>query len=161
MKIFIGADHAGFNIKEKLKIFLNDQGHDVVDQGAFVLDPDDDFPDFVKAVAKSVSMENGSRGIIIGGSGFGEAMCANRMKGVRALVFYGPMIPKNAVDIEGRESLDPYETIKLSRMHNDSNILSLGARFITDDEAKEAVRVFLDTSFSNDERHIRRLKKLE
>lgn len=161
MKIFIGADHAGYDLKEKLKIHLNDQGHDIVDKGAFVLDPDDDFPDFVKAVAKSVSVEDGSRGIIIGGSGFGEAMCANRIKGVRAFVFYGPMIPKSTVDIEGRESMDPYETIKLSRMHNDSNILSLGARFITDDEAREALRIFLETSFSNDERHIRRLKKLE
>lgn len=161
MKIFIGGDHAGYDMKEKLKIHLNDQGHEVIDKGAFSYEPDDDFPDFVRAVSHAVSIENNTKGIVIGGSGFGEAMCANRIRGVRALVFYGPMVPKSAVDIMGRESVDPYETIKLSRMHNDSNVLSLGVRFISDDEAYEAARIFLNTPFSNDERHVRRLKKLE
>lgn len=161
MKIFIGADHAGFDAKEKLKVFLGDQGYEVVDYGAFTFDQNDDFPDFVKAVARAVSVEDGSRGLILGGSGFGEAMCANRTKGVRALVFYGPMLAKTAVDLEGRESTDPYETIKLSRMHNNSNVLSLGMRFMFDDQCKEAVVTFLNTAFSNSERHIRRLAKME
>ncbi len=161
MKIYIGADHAGYDAKEKLKIFLGDQGYEVTDFGAFTFDPTDDFPDFIKAVAKSVAKENGSKGIVLGGSGFGEAMCANRVHGVRALVFYGPMMAKTAVDLEGRESTDPFETIKLSRMHNDSNVLSLGMRFMTDDQAKEAVMTFLNTPFSNSERHVRRLAKME
>ncbi len=161
MKIFIGADHAGFDLKEKLKVFLGDQGHQVLDQGAFEFNADDDYPDFIRPVAQAVAKEPESRGIIIGGSGFGEAMCANRTKGVRALIFYGPMVPQTAIDVMGNQSTDPYEIIRLSRSHNDSNILSIGARFIKDDEAFEAARVFLSTTFSKEERHIRRIKELD
>ena len=161
MKIFIGADHAGFEAKEKLKTYLSDMGHEVIDKGAFTFDKDDDYPDFIKPVAEGVAENTDNRGIIIGGSGFGEAICANRVSKARALVFYGPMLPKGAVDVSGRESHDPYEIIKLSRMHNDANIISFGMRFITDEEMKEAIRVFLETKFSGDERHIRRIKKLD
>lgn len=166
MKIFIGTDHAGYNVKETLKVHLTDQGHEVVDKGAFTLDPNDDYPDFVRPVAEEVGKGSGTkteevRGIIIGGSGSGEAMCANRVKGARALVFYGPVAPKGAVDVSGRESADPYELVKLARLHNNANILSLGMRFLTDDQILEAVRVFLNTPFSGDERHIRRIEKLD
>ncbi len=148
MKIYIGSDHAGYELKEKLKIFLKESGHEVTDKGAFKLDSDDDFPDFIipvaEAVAEGPELEE-RRGIILGGSGEGEAMSANRIDGVRATEYYGG---------------DP-EIIKVSREHNDANILSLGARFVTEEEAEEAVRLFLETKFSGDERHIRRLKKLE
>jgi len=160
MKIFIGTDHAGFEAKEKLKFYLTDMGHEVVDKGPFEYDPNDDYPDFIRPVAEAVSLDRESRGIIMGGSGFGEAMCANRVKGARAMVFYGPMLPKSSVDVSGRESQDLYEIVKLSRMHNDANIISFGIRFISEDEMKEATRVFLHTDFSGEERHLRRIKKL-
>ncbi len=161
MKIYIGGDHAGYEMKEKLKVYLTDQGHEVSDMGPFSLDEDDDYPDFVKPVAEAVVQDPERRGILVGGSGFGEAMCANRVSGARALVFYGPMLPTGAVDIKGRESQDPYEIVRLSRVHNNSNILSLGVRFIKEDEILEAVRIFLSTPFSMDERHLRRIKKLD
>lgn len=161
MKIFIGADHAGYEGKEKLKAFLVDVGYEVIDKGALNFDKDDDYPDFIRPVAEEVAKDEESRGIIIGGSGFGEAMCANRVRGARALVFYGPMLPKNTVDIEGRESHDPYEIVKLARIHNDANIISFGIRFLTFEEMQEAVRIFLETKFYGDERHVRRIKKID
>ncbi len=150
MKIFIGTDHAGFNLKEELKKYLSDLGHEVNDKGAFEYDKDDDYPDFVSLVAEGVAeagpeSEDDVMGIILGGTGTGEAIEANRLLGVRTAVFYG----------------GPLEIIKLAREHNDANILSLGARFIDLVEAKEAVRVFLETSFSGEERHIRRIVKLD
>jgi ribose 5-phosphate isomerase B len=161
MKIFIGSDHAGFEFKEKLVSYLKEEGHEVEDKGAFTYDKDDDYPDYIFPTAQGVAENEGSRGIVIGGSGFGEAIAANRVKGARALVFYGPMLPKGAVDVSGRESHDPYELIKLSRMHNNANIISFGMRFITEDEAKQAIKVFLETEFPGDERHLRRIKKLD
>ena len=160
MQIYIGADHAGFELKEKLKKFLVDSGYSVEDKGAFELDINDDYPDFVRPVAAAVAGGADARGIILGGSGFGEATCANRTPGVRALVFYGPMYPRTNVDAAGRESTDPYELVRLARMHNDANILSLGVRFITEKEAQTAVQTFLQTEFPGEERHIRRIKKL-
>lgn len=160
MKIFIGSDHTGFDLKEKLQVHLSEQGHEVLDKGAFDFNPDDDYPDFIRPVAEEVVKSPKAQGIIIGGTGFGEAICANRVRGARAVVFYGPMIPIASIDIEGKRSEDPYEIVKLSKHHNDSNILSLGVRFITEDEAKEAVRVFLETPFSGEERHRRRIQKL-
>jgi ribose 5-phosphate isomerase B len=153
MKLFIGADHAGYNLKEELKNFLKGQGHEVTDFGAHELNPDDDYPDFVIPVAKAVSADENSRGIIIGGSGQGEAICANRFKGVRAVVFNGQYKPT-----DGREVPDE---IKLSREHNDSNILSLGSRFLNVEEAKKAVITWLETPFSGEERHVRRIGKIE
>lgn len=147
MKIYIGADHAGYELKEKLKEFLNDFGssYEIVDKGAFSLDTNDDYPDFIEPVAKAVLNEYGSFGIILGGSGEGEAMDANRFEGVRACEYYGGNL----------------DIVKVSREHNDANIISLGARFINEDEAKEAVKIFLETKFSGDEKHIRRIKKLD
>lgn len=161
MKIFIGADHAGYELKEKLKAYLPELGlgYEVVDKGALTLDKDDDYPDFISEVAKSVAGEEGTFGVVIGGSGQGEAMCANRVQGVRAAVFYGEMLPQGSVDVEGDKSNDPYEIVKLEREHNDANVLSLGARFITEDQAKFAVELFLSTKFSGEERHKRRIGK--
>lgn len=145
MKIYIGTDHAGFELKEHLVSFLRGLGHDVEDLGAHSLEPLDDYPDFIFPVAEAVAGDLESRGIILGGSGQGEAMCANRVKGVRAAVYYG-----GALDIA-----------VLSREHNNANILSLGARFVDNDEAEEAVRLWLDTQFSGEEKHARRIAKLD
>ncbi len=145
MKIYIGTDHAGFEFKEKLVTFLRELGHTVDDKGAHTYEPLDDYPDFIHPVAVSVVGDPESRGIILGGSGQGEAMCANRVKGARAAVYYG-----GAVDI-----------VVLSREHNDANILSLGVRFIDEDEAKEVVRVWLETPFGGEEKHARRIAKLD
>ncbi len=160
MKIFIGADHAGFEVKEKLKVYLTQFGHEIIDKGAFSLDTNDDYPDFITPVSKAVVEDKNSFGIILGGSGQGEAMCANRVAGARAALFYGQALPKEAVNIEGEKSVDPFEIIKLARMHNDANILSLGVRFLSEDEIKFVIELFLNTKFSDDDRHIRRIKKL-
>lgn len=144
--IFLSSDHAGFETKEKLKAYLVEIGYQTKDMGAFNYDEQDDYPDFVLPVAQKVSEDpENNRGIVLGGSGQGEAMCANRIKGIRAVVFYG----------------GPEEIIKLSREHNEANILSLGARFLDDEEAKSAVKLWLETPFSNEERHKRRIKKID
>lgn len=144
--ILIAADHAGFELKKTLTSFLVASSYNMVDKGAFSYDSTDDYPDFVVPVAEEVSADpENTRGIVLGGSGQGEAMVANRFSGVRAVVFYGGSM----------------EVIRLSRQHNDANLLSIGARFVTTDEAKEAVKIWLETKFSGDERHIRRIKKVE
>ena len=146
MKIFIGSDHAGFELKAKLKKYLEELGNEVFDKGASELVPDDDYPDYIAPVAMEVSKDpKGARGIVLGGSGEGEAIMANRFKNVRAAVFYG-----GTTDI-----------IKLSREHNDANVLSLGARFLSDEEAMNAVKLWLSTPFSHGERHARRIEKIE
>ncbi len=152
-KIHIGADHAGFELKEELIKFLEKSDYEVTDYGAYEYDEDDDYTDFVFPVAKAVSIDPESKGIVIGGSGQGEAMAANRLPGIRAAVFNGQYEPA-----DGREV--PNEIV-LSREHNDANILSLGARFLSIDEAKEAVELWLETEFSGDERHVRRISKIE
>lgn len=161
MKIYIGSDHAGFELKEKIKTYLAGLGlgYEVEDKGAFKYDADDDYPDFIRPVAEAVSKDVNSRGIILGGSGQGEAMCANRILGARAALFYREAVPKEAIDINGRKSEDSFEIVKLARMHNNANILSLGARFLSFDEIKFAIELFFSTKFTNEERHIRRLNK--
>lgn len=145
MKIYIGTDHAGFELKEKLIPFLKAHGHDVVDVGAKTYDALDDYPDFINPVAIGVAGDSTARGIILGGSGQGEAMCANRIPGVRAAVYYG----------------GPFDIAVLSREHNDANVLSLGARFVEEEEAREVIRVWLETPFSKEEKHSRRIAKLD
>lgn len=145
MKIYIGTDHAGFELKEALVPFLRANGHEVKDFGAHEFEALDDYPDFMRQVAEAVVKDNNARGIIIGGSGQGEAMCANRVKGARAAVYYG----------------GPFDIAVLSREHNDANILSIGARFVEEEEAREVIRVWLDTPFSGVEKHSRRIKKLD
>ncbi|HDQ16557.1 MAG TPA: RpiB/LacA/LacB family sugar-phosphate isomerase [Candidatus Vogelbacteria bacterium] len=145
MRIYLGADHAGYELKEKIKLWLKEKNHEVFDEGAFTFDKDDDYPDFVKIVAQQVAGDSGSMGIIFGGSGQGEAMAVNRFKGIRAVVYYGHSL----------------EVVRLSREHNNSNILSLGARFLTAEEAEEVITIWLTTKFSGDDRHIRRLIKID
>lgn len=157
MKIYLASDHAGFKLKRELIEFLKSLSHEVVDKGPYTLDEADDYPDFMVPVAELVQ-KGDCVGIIMGGSGQGEAMVANRFFGVRAAVYYGPALQKSS----GGQGLDDsLDIIRLSRQHNDANILSLGARFLTDEEAKNAVRVFLETNFSGDERHKRRLAKID
>ncbi|HRY31280.1 MAG TPA: RpiB/LacA/LacB family sugar-phosphate isomerase [Candidatus Paceibacterota bacterium] len=152
-KIHIGADHAGFELKEKLARFLEKLNYEVTDYGAYEYDEDDDYPDFIFPVAKAVLLDPESKGIVIGGSGQGEAIAANRIAGIRAVVFNGQYEPK-----DGREVPDE---IVLSREHNDANVLSLGARFLSTEEAQEAVESWLNTEFSGDERHVRRIAKID
>jgi len=153
MKIFIGTDHAGYVLKEKLVSFLKLQGHEVIDKGAFEYNEDDDYPDFVIPVAKEVSKNpEGVRGIILGGTGEGEAIVANKFPHVRAVVDYGKA--EAVVD-------DESNIIIRSRQHNNSNILSLGARYFTEEDMMEDINLWLDTPFSGDERHVRRLAKID
>ncbi len=145
MKIFIGSDHAGYELKKALKRFLATGKNEVEDCGAFSYNETDDYPDFIKPVAEKTIENPGSYGIILGGSGEGEAIVANRTRGVRAVVYYG----------------GPIDIVKISREHNDANVLSLGARFLEPKEAIRAVDVWLQTKFSEDERHLRRIKKID
>lgn len=158
-KIYFAADHAGFALKNALLEHVRTLGYDVEDMGACTNDPEDDYPDYMTLLAKRVASEPLSRGIIVGGSGQGEAMCANRVSGIRAAVFYGPMRVTAALDIEGGHSEDGFDAIRLPRRHNNANILSIGARFVSGEEADEAVRIFLETPFSGAARHTRRLAK--
>ena len=161
MKIFIGTDHAGLEFKNQLKDFLGQEGYEVVDCGPETFDKDDDYPDFCGAAAKGVSENPGAFGIVLGGSGQGEQIVANKFKGVRCALFYTKAVPVEAIDVTGAKSEDPFEIVKLTRQHNDSNMLSLGTRFLSIDDAKQAVKLFLETPFSNEERHQRRINKIK
>lgn len=153
MKIFIGTDHAGYVLKEKLVSSLKNQGHEVIDKGAYDYDEHDDYPDFVIPVAREVSKDpNNARGIIIGATGQGEAIAANKFPHVRAVVYYG----KSECVVD-----DEADVIVRSRAHNDANILSLGARYLTEEEMMNVVTLWLDTPYSGEERHIRRLGKID
>ena len=144
--IAFASDHAGFEMKAELISFLKEEGYEVVDHGAYKKDEKDDYPDFVKLVDRDVSRHsNILKGIVLGGTGTGEAIVCNRFPNVRASVYYG-----GNVDI-----------VSLSREHNDANILSLGARFVGLPEAKMVVKTWLETSFSEDERHTRRIEKID
>ena len=145
MKIYLGSDHAGFSLKKKIKIFLDAKKIIYDDLGDFVKNEEDDYPDFVIPVARRVAREKDACGIVIGGSGQGEALAANKIKGIRTAVYYGGDL----------------EIVRLSRQHNDVNILSLGARFLSEKEALKAISLWLKTPFSHSVRHIRRIKKLE
>ena len=145
MRVYIATDHAGFDLKNTLIPFIESLGHEVIDCGASTLQEDDDYPDFVKKAAQAVSKEETALGIVLGGSGQGEAMVANRVPKVRAVVYYGGDI----------------NVIRLGKQHNNANILSLGARFLSEEEAEEAVRTFFETPFSGDERHVRRIQKID
>ena len=144
MIIHIATDHAGLELKEKVKSYLSKLDYEVIDHGAYEYDALDDYPDFIFPCAEAVSNDPNSKGIILGGSGQGEAMAANRVKGVRAAVFYN----------------GPDEIIKLSRQHNDANVLSLGARFMSDQEMYKIIELWLSTDFESG-RHKRRIEKLD
>ena len=145
MKIYLSSDHAGFALKERLVGYLESAGFEVADLGPAVFNEHDDYPDFISLTAKEVAKNpTGVRGIVIGMSGQGEAMVAGKFAGVRAGVFYG----------------GPEEIVRLLREHNDANVLSLGAKFLSAEEAERAVSVWLETEFSNEPRHARRIEKM-
>lgn len=156
MTIYFASDHAGFALKQELLTFVRSLGHEAEDLGPHVFDASDDYPDFIIPTAQKVAATPGSYGIIIGASGQGEAMAANRIKGVRAAVYYAPA-KQEQTDASG-EVLD---LLTSTREHNNANVLSLGARFLLEEEAKEAVRQWLVTPFSGEERHVRRIQKLD
>lgn len=162
MKVYLATDHAGFELKNKVKEFLEKEGFKTEDCGALEFDKNDDYPDFISKAAEKVSQNpNVDKGIIFGGSGQAEMMVANKFKGVRAALFYTPVTPVGAADATGRVSEDSFEMIRLTREHNNANILSLGARFLTEEQSFKAVKLWLETSFPGDERHARRIEKIK
>ena len=142
MKIFLGADHRGFQLKEQLKTWLVGEGHEVEDVGATTLIPDDDYPDYAVTVGKHVASDPAARGIILCGSGIGMAVAANKLPDVRAGVVTTPALAK------------------LSRQDDNLNVLALAAEITTEAEAKEIVGTWLQTEFSGEDRHRRRLDKI-
>ncbi|MBI2009151.1 RpiB/LacA/LacB family sugar-phosphate isomerase [Candidatus Saccharibacteria bacterium] len=161
MTLALATDHAGFEQLKELEAFLESLGHKCHNFGPVSLKPNDDYPDFIFPAAKTVANGGCERGIIIGRSGQGEAMAANRVKGVRCAVYYGPAVARKVVDAHGRTSHDPLEVIRLSRTHNDSNMLSLGASFVSLEDIKNVVKLWLETPFSGENRHQRRNQKLD
>lgn len=148
--LYISTDHAGFELKEVLKKYLSEEmNFEVKDLGNFVYEENDDYPDWILPAARAVAgdIKNGidSKAIILGGSGQGEAIVANKLTGIRAAVLYNYN----------------EDIIKLSRQHNDANVLSLGARFLSEDEAKKAIKLWLETEFTKEERHQRRIDKVD
>ena len=143
LKVALGADHGGFALKEELSRRLQDKKYDVLDLGAYRLDPDDDYPDFVRAVTEALISGQAQRGIIICGSGVGACIAANKVPGIRACLCH--------------DSYSAHQGVE----HDDMNVLCLGARVIGLELAWELVTVFLEASFSNEERHKRRLEKVK
>jgi ribose 5-phosphate isomerase B len=142
MRVYVGSDHAGFELKNALVTHLSKAGHDVVDCGPASYDPDDDYPPFCIDTAQQVVANKGSLGIVLGGSGNGEQIAANKVAGVRAALAYN------------------FETAQLARQHNDANVLGLGARMHSQDEALAIADAFVGTPFSHDPRHQRRIDML-
>ncbi len=142
MRVHIGSDHAGFDLKNYLAMALREDGHDVVDHGPTEYDAEDDYPVYCIPAAEAAVAESGSLCVVIGGSGNGEQIAANKVKGTRAALAYN------------------LDTAKLGRQHNDANVISIGARMHSEEEALEMVRMFLATPFSGDERHARRIRLL-
>ncbi|GAA0387777.1 ribose-5-phosphate isomerase [Microbispora corallina] len=142
MRVYIGADHAGYELKNHLVSWLKDQGHDVVDCGPSVYDAEDDYPAFVLRAAAGVAGDPASLGVVIGGSGNGEQIAANKVRGIRAALAWSE------------------DTARLSREHNDANVIGVGARMHTAEEATRFVEIFLATPFSGAERHARRIRQL-
>jgi len=142
MRVHLAADHAGFELKQHLAEHLTAQGHDVVDHGAAAYDALDDYPPFCLAAGEAVVAEPGSLGVVIGGSGNGEQIAANKVRGVRAALAWS------------------LETAKLGRQHNDANVLAIGGRMHSVEDATAFVEAFLAEPFSEDVRHIRRIEML-
>jgi len=142
MKLYIASDHAGYWLKEDIKQDLRSYGHEVVDVGNNQYDPNDDYPDFVIACAEKVSGDYGAMGIVVGRSGNGEAMAANKVKGIRAVLCLSD------------------DMAKLAREHNNANVMSLGSEFVDAHKAERIVAVFIDTPFPGEERHVRRTDKI-
>ncbi len=143
--IYLAADHAGFELKNSVKDWLTTEGFVVIDGGAEVYDAEDDFPDYIVPAVRAMAADERAAAIVFGGSGQGEAMAANRVKGVRAAVYYG-----------GDKTLPI-----LSREHNDANVLSLGARFVSPDDAKWVIWEWLHSPARTEEKYQRRNRKLD
>lgn len=162
MKVFLATDHTGLEVKNKVADFLKTKGYEVEDCGAYEFDKYDDYPDFISKAAAGVSKDpQNTVGVIFGGSGQGEAMIANKFKGVRCALFYTKAVPAQAVDITGKKSEDPFEILKLTRLHNGANMLSIGIRFLTEDEIIKAIMLWLETPTASEERHVRRIEKIK
>lgn len=159
MKILLASDHAGFELKNKVRDFLITEGFKVEDMGAATLVPGDNYPEIMVPVAMRILRESADatsqtgisgihemRAIIFGMSGQGEAMVSNRFPGIRATVYYGG---------------NNHDIIRLSREHNNANILSIGAHFVNEDEAKEVVKLWISTPFSGDKRHVKRIEQMD
>jgi ribose 5-phosphate isomerase B len=142
VRVYLGSDHAGFELKGRLIEWLTSAGHEPVDCGPKAYDPEDDYPVYILRAAEGVAGDPGSLGIVIGGSGNGEQIAANKVRGIRAAVAW------------------TVETAQLARQHNDANILSLGARMYSDDDSLEFTKMFVQTPFSGVERHARRLAEI-
>ncbi|MFD1826265.1 MULTISPECIES: ribose-5-phosphate isomerase [Mumia] len=142
MRVHLGCDHAGFELKNHLLTHLRDQGHDVVDHGPATYDAEDDYPPFCFAAGEAVVADLGSLGVVIGGSGNGEQIAANKVDGVRAALAWS------------------LETAQLAREHNNANVVGIGARMHSTEEATTIVEAFLATPFSGVERHARRISLL-
>jgi ribose 5-phosphate isomerase B len=142
MRVYLGSDHAGYELKVHLASQLGSQGYEVVDVGPSTFDPDDDYPAFCLNTGARVVADPGSLGVVIGGSGNGEQIAANKIPGVRAALAWNT------------------ETARLSREHNDANVVGIGARMHTLDEATAIVTAFLTTAFSQGERHMRRIAQI-
>lgn len=161
MKIYLASDHAGFHTKNRLLAYVRDElRHEVVDCGAFVDDPQDDYPEIIADAARQLSEDvaagQDSRAIVAGASGQGEAIVANRFRGVRCALYYGD--PGNAqVDASGKQ----LDIIAGSREHNNANALSLGLRFLDFEKAKDVVTRWLATPFSGEVRHARRIAQID
>lgn len=143
MKIYLATDHAGFNLKEEIKKYLTEKQIEFEDEGAHEFDQNDDYPDLIAKASEKVSNDSNSFGIIFGKSGAGEAIVANKFKNIRAVIGFSE------------------KNVELAREHNDANILSLGSDFLNLEDAKKLIDVFLNTTFSMDERHKRRLDKIK
>jgi len=161
MKIALATDHTGYEQLKDLQMYLEDQGHECHNYGPQTLNLSDDYPDFIFKAAQAVSDGTADFGVILGGSGQGEAIAANRLKGVRCAVFYGPAVVGRIIDANGRVSSSPYEIVRLSRQHNNANMLSIAARFVSLVDMKQVVKLWLDTPFSDEPRHVRRIDKLD
>jgi ribose 5-phosphate isomerase B len=142
MRIHIGSDHAGLELKAELVKHLHENGHDVTDHGPHEYDALDDYPDFCIPAAEAVAKDSSSLGIVLGGSGNGEQMAANKVKGIRAALAWS------------------IETAKLAKDHNNANVIAVGGRMHEISFVKEIIDAFIASPFSNDERHIRRIKKI-
>ena len=161
MKIALSTDHAGFERLKTLKAGLEMLGYECVDYGPKELNSGDDYPDFIGPAARAVARGECEVGIIFGGSGQGEAMAANRQTYVRCTVWYGPMLAVEPINAEGDLSTDPYEILKLSKEHNNANMLSIAGRFVSDAETIKVAVLWLNHTFGGDERHQRRNNKLD
>lgn len=161
MKIALSTDHAGMERLQQLKEFLGSLGHECLDFGPKTFDATDDYPDYIRPAAEAVANGEAEMGIIMGGSGQGEAMVANKVRGVRCALYYGMALPVEAIDAEGTAANDEYEIIRLSRQHNDANMLSIAARFVPKPETEKVVQMWLETPFGGVDRHIRRVAKID